>query len=75
MISLEDAITYILNRISRLGKERLHLLQVQGRILAEDIYAPRNIPPWDNSAMDGYALRWEDIQKTSASNPSHLKDE
>jgi molybdopterin molybdotransferase len=73
MISLEEAITHILNRISRLGKERLHILQVQGRVLAEDIYAPRNIPPWDNSAMDGYALRWEDIQKTSASNPSILK--
>jgi len=41
--------------------------------LGEDIIAPRNIPPWDNSAMDGYAVRWRDVQKASSEKPVVLK--
>jgi len=41
--------------------------------LAEDIMAPRNIPPWDNAAMDGYAVRWKDIQAASLLRPVKLK--
>jgi len=73
MISVEEALTYILDQIPRLGNERLSLLQAQGRVLAEDIFAPRNIPPWDNSAMDGYALRWQDIHGASPLQPAFLK--
>jgi molybdopterin molybdotransferase len=73
MIQLEEAIPRILKQIPILGIERLNLLQAQGRVLGEDIIAPRHIPPWDNSAMDGYAVRWADIQKASAINPALLK--
>jgi len=73
MISVKEAIQRILDQIPRLGKERVGILQAQGRVLAEDIFSPRNIPPWDNSAMDGYALRYQDIQKVSALNPGSLK--
>ena len=73
MIQLEEAILRILEQIPRLGLERVNLLQAQGRVLGEDVVAPRNLPPWDNSAMDGYALRWKDVQKTSAEKPVRLK--
>jgi molybdopterin molybdotransferase len=73
MISVEEAIHRILEQIPRLGKERLHILQSMGRVLGEDIIAPRNIPPWDNSAMDGYAVRWEDIHASSPQKGVELK--
>jgi len=73
MISVEEAIRRILEQIPRLGKERLPILQSLGRVLAEDIIAARNIPPWNNSAMDGYAVRWEDIREGSAKKPVELK--
>jgi len=73
MISVEEAIRRILEHIPRLGKERWPSLHSLGRVLAEDIIAPRNIPPWNNSAMDGYAVRWEDIQEASPKKPVELK--
>jgi molybdopterin biosynthesis enzyme len=65
MISVEEAIQRILSQIPRLGKERLPILCALGRVLGEEIAARRDIPPWDNSAMDGYAVRWEDIKTAS----------
>ncbi|WP_160389338.1 gephyrin-like molybdotransferase Glp [Pseudomonas sp. PB101] len=41
-------------------RERLPLAQVQGRVLAEDLLSTLDLPPWPNSAMDGYALRMAD---------------
>ncbi|AZO86703.1 molybdopterin molybdenumtransferase MoeA [Stutzerimonas stutzeri] len=41
-------------------RERLPLAQVQGRVLAEDLLSTLDLPPWPNSAMDGYALRTAD---------------
>jgi molybdopterin molybdotransferase len=43
-----------------------------GRVIGEDIYAKRNIPPLDNSAMDGYALKSEDVLKASQNHPVRL---
>ncbi|MDI6754279.1 MAG: molybdopterin molybdotransferase MoeA [Thermodesulfobacteriota bacterium] len=73
MIHLEEAIRRILEQIPCLGLERLSFQQAQGRVLGEDIPAPRNIPPWDNSAMDGYAVRWRDIRAASPEKPVVLK--
>ena len=42
-----------------LGAELVPLLDAIGRVLAEDVAAPRELPAWDNSAMDGYAVRAE----------------
>ena len=42
------------------------LLDALGRVLGEDIIAPRANPPWDNSAMDGFAVRWADIHSEHA---------
>jgi molybdopterin molybdotransferase len=73
MISVKEALHRILEQIPRLGRERVPLLQAQGRVLAEDIFSPRNIPPWDNSAMDGYALRQADIAPASRVTPVLLR--
>ncbi|MGA2954667.1 MAG: gephyrin-like molybdotransferase Glp [Thermodesulfobacteriota bacterium] len=73
MTLVEEALHHILERIPRLGTERLSLLQARGRVLAEDIIAPRNIPPWDNSAMDGYAVRSQDVHGASKERPAVLK--
>jgi molybdopterin biosynthesis enzyme len=46
-----------------LGLEKISILDTLGRVLGEDIIAERHNPPWDNSAMDGFAVRAEDIQQ------------
>jgi molybdopterin molybdotransferase len=73
MISVEDALNQILEVIVPLCREKVSILDSIGRVIGEDIYANRNIPPRDNSAMDGYALRWEDTRGASISKPVILK--
>ena len=73
MISVESALEKILSHIQPLGFEKVSLLESQGRVIAEDIYASRDIPPLDNSAMDGYAVRVEDIQQASSGQPVRLE--
>jgi molybdopterin molybdotransferase len=73
MISIKSALQRILAQIPTLGKERVPILHGQGRVLAEDIFSARNIPPWDNSAMDGYAVRSPDIARASSKEPLLLR--
>jgi molybdopterin molybdotransferase len=73
MITVEEALDKILSHIQPLGFEKVSLLESQGRVIAEDIYASRDIPPLDNSGMDGYAVRYEDIQHASSSQPVRLE--
>lgn len=63
MLSVEEALEQILARVSRLEAERVELLGALGRVLAEPIVSRREIPPWPNSAMDGYALRAGDTSQ------------
>lgn len=63
---LEQAQDIVLKASSPLGCEKVSLLDALGRVLGEDIIAPRDNPPWDNSAMDGFAVRWEDIKQDYA---------
>lgn len=60
MVSFEEARSIILSNVSSCSIERIHLLDAAGRVLAEDIAAPWDMPLWDNSAMDGYAVRSAD---------------
>jgi molybdopterin molybdotransferase len=46
------------------GRQSVPLREALGRVLAEDIIAPLNLPPFDNSAVDGYAVRGENIDAT-----------
>jgi molybdopterin molybdotransferase len=69
MISLEAALSQILAAIQPLGLEKVNFLDALGRVIGEDIVASRPIPPKDNAAMDGYALRSEDIRGASPETP------
>ena len=61
-ISVDDARLRILADIQPVRqKERIWLKDALGRILCDGLHAPVNVPPWDNSAMDGYAVRSEDL--------------
>src|SRR5579863_3090746 len=44
------------------GRETVTLRQALGRVLAEDVIAPVNVPPFDNSAVDGYAVRAANLE-------------
>ena len=57
MIELEEASQRILDVIHPAGEENVALSEIDGRVLAEDLTAPINLPTFDNSAMDGYAVR------------------
>jgi molybdopterin molybdotransferase len=69
MISVEAALSRILAAIRPLGLEKVNLLDALGRVIGEDIVASRPIPPKDNSAMDGYALRSADSRGASPEKP------
>ena len=60
---LHEAQQTVLDATVVLGLEKISLLDALGRTLGEDIVAERDNPPWDNSAMDGFAVRWEDIKQ------------
>ena len=70
---LHDAQKTVLGAASVLATEKVGLVEAIGRVLGEDLIAPRDNPPWDNSAMDGFAVRWEDIRQEHAiTKPSEL---
>lgn len=73
MLPVQEARDRILHTIPVLGAENVALLHAPGRILAEDIVAPFHIPPHDNSAMDGYAVRSADVQHASLAHPVMLR--
>ena len=63
---LEEAQRIVLDATPILGLEKISILDALGRVLGEDIIVERDNPPWDNSAMDGFAVRWEDIKQEHA---------
>lgn len=73
MISVEEALNMILGVVNVLGCQRKPLLRCLGQVLADDIIAPFNVPPFDNSAMDGYAVRAEDIVNATRETPAFLR--
>jgi molybdopterin molybdotransferase len=73
MLSVDEAQKLILDHALTVGVERVSLMESAGRVLAEEVLARRDQPPWDNSAMDGYAVRWEDIGSASPDRPVSLK--
>jgi len=66
-VQVAEARDIILGSLNPLGAETVGLEHCQGRVLAEAIRSGRTIPPHDNSAMDGYAVRAEDTQRLPAS--------
>ena len=72
MISVEEALQTILTGCRLLGLEKVDILEACGRVIGEDIYAPRDIPSAANSAMDGYAVRAGDTKGVHALKPVEL---
>src|SRR5687767_14642109 len=62
MIAVADAIRIVQEQTSKLPTEPVSLDHAHGRFLAEDIIADTDLPPFDRSQMDGYAIRSSDVQ-------------
>ncbi|MFN2516533.1 MAG: gephyrin-like molybdotransferase Glp [Pyrinomonadaceae bacterium] len=66
MISVAEAIRIVKKQTKNLETEVVSLAQARGRFLAEDIIADTDLPPFDRSQMDGYALKASDVQTVPA---------
>ncbi|MDB9490135.1 molybdopterin molybdotransferase MoeA [Dolichospermum circinale CS-534/05] len=77
MLSVKDAETIIFNHVQPLNQEHdleiVDLLTAFHRILATSVISSLDFPHWDNSAMDGFAVRYEDVQNSTSENPTILE--
>ncbi|MDE0017916.1 MAG: molybdopterin molybdotransferase MoeA [Candidatus Poribacteria bacterium] len=72
MLSVDEARQRMLNTIPILPAEKRGIFECTSYVLAEALHADENIPPFDNSAMDGYAVRAADVRNASEKNPAVL---
>lgn len=73
MLQLEEAQRRILDAINVLPTESVPLHQAAGRILAKEINSPIDLPGFDNSAVDGYAVRAEELTSARGDSPVTLR--
>ncbi len=73
MLEVEDAVARFLAHFEPLEPESVPILEALDRVLAEDIVAPMDIPPLANTAMDGYAVRCEDVADARPDAPRRLR--
>ena len=64
MLAVTEALRTVLSRVPRLASETVALAAARGRVLASDVIAQRPLPGFDNSAMDGYAVRADEVPAT-----------
>ncbi len=72
MLTVEEARQRMLDTITVLPTETIGILDSLGTVLAEDVYASENIPPFNNSAMDGFAVVAADVSNASKTDPVQL---
>ncbi|MCL2530380.1 MAG: molybdopterin molybdotransferase MoeA [Coriobacteriia bacterium] len=72
-VAVRDAIEKILSFAKVLEPQSVPMQEAMGRVLAQDIVSDRDIAPFANSAMDGFALKAADIEQASPKNPAQLK--
>jgi molybdopterin molybdotransferase len=72
MKSVEEARTIILSAVRTMPSEQVPLLESHRRVLAEDIAAKEDVPSFDHSSMDGFALRAEDTLAATETTPVFL---
>jgi molybdopterin molybdotransferase len=72
LIELDEARRAVLEGIEPLTYESERLADALGRVLAEDARSVSPVPPFDNAAMDGFALRWDDVRDAAESRPARL---
>jgi molybdopterin molybdotransferase len=73
LVRLEDALARMLDGVEPLPVEQLPLVAAQGHVLADPIDSRLTLPPWDNSAMDGFAVRATDVAAATAERPVRLE--
>lgn len=73
MISLDEAQSLIYRQLASLPVERIGMLEAYERVLAEEISAPLDLPPFHRSPLDGYALKGEDTRDAAPDKPCRLK--
>src|SRR5215212_9355771 len=66
MIPVNEAVSIVVEKAEPLGAERVPLGEALGRVLAEDVFADTDLPPFDRAQMDGYAVRSADLRETPA---------
>lgn len=72
-LTVQEALTAVLAGVSVLPAERVPLLDALGRVIAETVVAKDSLPPFANSAMDGYAMRAEDLVGATVNSPAELR--
>lgn len=72
-LQLEDAIAAVANEAAPLPAERVEATEAPDRVIAEDVASAIDLPPFANSAMDGYAMRASDTTLAAADNPAKLQ--
>lgn len=73
MLSVRAALETVLSHVRPLGFEQVALTEAAGRILATPVVATRTVPPFDNCAMDGFAVRSCDVEGASPQSPVVLR--
>ena len=73
MLSVEEARQRIISKFHILDKEYSSILDSLGQVIAEDIYSKVSVPPLDNSAMDGFAVRSVETNGANEDNPVRLE--
>ena len=73
LLEIEEARRAVLERVGALRSERVSLEESLGRVLAADVVAPEAVPGFDNSAMDGFAVRAADTDGATAGAPALLR--
>ena len=72
MIPIDDAVALVVERCRPLPAVEVALADATGRVLAHDVVAPEDVPPFANTAVDGYAVRVADLADASATDPVEL---
>lgn len=82
LLAIDDALDRVLAHSGRLSAEEVRVGDARGRVLAEDARATTDLPPFDSSAMDGYAVRSSDtpgtlrvVDQSAAGRPARLRVE
>lgn len=73
IMSVEEALQRLLGSLGRVGEEEVGIAESYGRILAQDIVATCDMPPFDRSPLDGYAVRAADTLHASVERPVYLQ--
>ncbi|NOZ22848.1 MAG: molybdopterin molybdotransferase MoeA [Planctomycetes bacterium] len=73
MICVEEAEKIVLDSVTRIDSEEVRITEAYGRTIAETVMSDDDIPCYDNSAMDGYAVRKEDVASASQDSPVELE--